>query len=289
MRVKKRLHCVFSKKLKCGTSCLSHEGLCFLSKFFYNNIMREYELTQLGLSEKEAKVYLAVLELGASTVIAIAQKAGINRPTAYVQVESLMKKGLMSSLERGNRKYFLAEPPDRLQELVRNNQAKVDDQNNRLKEIMPELEGLFNTTLERPKVRFYEGKDGVFNMIADVLKDAKTEEILNFYSGDPSDSFFTEEQRAEIEEARKRRGIRSKSIYTRQSGPYDDPPPPSVEERYVPPEKFPFSGAIDIFDSKIVSHTMNGKIIGVIIENKAMAEMMRSLFKLAWESAEKYQ
>jgi|SRR3989344_829968 len=70
-------------------------------------MLYEKELQALGLSEKEAKVYLAALVLGPDTVQNIAKKAGINRPTAYLQIESLKEKGIISEVEK-DKKILLA-------------------------------------------------------------------------------------------------------------------------------------------------------------------------------------
>ena len=51
------------------------------------------ELQDMGLSEKEAKIYLASLEIGRATADQLAKQAKIVRSTTYVQLESLMKKG----------------------------------------------------------------------------------------------------------------------------------------------------------------------------------------------------
>ena len=152
--------------------------------------MFENDLKQLGLSDKEAKVYLAVLELGPSTATQIAQKAEINRPTAYVQIENLMKLGLMNSHEKGKKTYFVAEPPERLQELVRKNQTEIEERGRRLKEILPELQVLFDSAEERPKVRFYEGKEGLKAINEDVFR-IKKQEILSIYSADFYEKFIT--------------------------------------------------------------------------------------------------
>ena len=45
--------------------------------------MLERELQEIGLNEKEAKVYLATLELGQSVVQDIAKKAGVNRDNLF--------------------------------------------------------------------------------------------------------------------------------------------------------------------------------------------------------------
>jgi sugar-specific transcriptional regulator TrmB len=76
------------------------------------------KLRHLGLSENEAKVYMAMLELGPSVVVEIARKSGINRPTTYVQIESLKKKGLVSTQAKGKKQFFIAESPDKLELLI---------------------------------------------------------------------------------------------------------------------------------------------------------------------------
>ncbi|MBI4087815.1 TrmB family transcriptional regulator, partial [Candidatus Kaiserbacteria bacterium] len=67
------------------------------------------ELEDLGLSEKEARVYLAALELGQNTAERIAKQASVNRSTTYVQLDSLMKMGLISTHEEDKKTLFAPE------------------------------------------------------------------------------------------------------------------------------------------------------------------------------------
>src|SRR3989338_6412357 len=82
-------------------------------------------LEDLGLSEKEAKVYLASLELGESAPAEIAKHAGINRDTTYVIAEKLVKDGLMSQLEKDKKTYFMAENPEQLLRLLRKQEQDI--------------------------------------------------------------------------------------------------------------------------------------------------------------------
>ena len=75
----------------------------------------EKELQEVGLQEKEAKVYIAMLELGRATAQDIAKKADVNRATTYFVMENLMKKGLASAIDEGPRQYFLPEDPSQLE------------------------------------------------------------------------------------------------------------------------------------------------------------------------------
>ena len=76
------------------------------------------QLRELGLSENEAKVYLAMLELGPATVLEIAAKALMNRPTVYVQIESLKQRGLVSTQSKGKKQIFIAESPSHLESML---------------------------------------------------------------------------------------------------------------------------------------------------------------------------
>ena len=88
--------------------------------------MFEKELQNLGLSEKEAKIYLASLELGPETVQNIAKKAGINRPTTYLQIESLKEKGLISEFQRGKKTFYAPESPNRLLSMLGTFEKELD-------------------------------------------------------------------------------------------------------------------------------------------------------------------
>ena len=74
-----------------------------------------YELQKIGLSHKEAKVYLANLELGQSSVQNIAKKASVNRATTYVILNSLIEKGLCSTFMQNKKTFYAASDPEQLE------------------------------------------------------------------------------------------------------------------------------------------------------------------------------
>src|SRR3989344_5384738 len=102
------------------------------------------QLTSLGLSENEAKVYMAMLELGPATVLEISAKAGVNRPTTYVQIESLKKMGLVSTQIKGKKQLFIAESPDQLESVFKQKRKAIEKKKKELHKLLPELTGIFN-------------------------------------------------------------------------------------------------------------------------------------------------
>lgn len=246
--------------------------------------MLENELQQLGLSDKEAKTYLASLELGSAAVQEIAKKSGLKRPTVYFAIEQLVKKGLMSSFEKGKKTFFAAESPERLISLITLQQKKAQSLEENLRKFLPQLNDIFGLTGERPKIRFLEGKEGLKALQDDFLK-TEDKNIENIYPRDDFIKVFSEAERKDyIAKLRKKR-IKVRTIYTSKQEASALVPNPYAERKFVPYEKFPFSADITIYGNKVAIGTFRGKLMGAIIESKEIAETLRLVFNLAWESA----
>lgn len=251
--------------------------------------MYEAELKNLGLSDKEVKVYLASLELGPETILKISRAAGVNRPTTYVQVESLIKKGLMSSFAKGKKRYFSAEPPERLLSLVETVKKDFEEKEKSLEKILPELKNVFNVSGERPRVRFYEGKEGIRAIQEDILK-SKFKSWEVFSASDPGYKLFPPHPKDHREKMKeKHRGVPLRIIYTSERGPFLPKKEGSILTHFIPPEKFPFLNEITIYGEKVAIVSYEKRIMGLIIESKAVADTLRAIFDLSWEGAEKYQ
>ena len=246
-------------------------------------------LNKLGLSEKEAKVYLSALELGPRTVQAIAKKADITRTTAYGHIKSLIKRGLMNSNVRDGKTYFNAEPPENLSLLLEGRKKETAELCSDLQKLMPRLRLLFETTEERPRIKLFEGKEGLKSMVNDFMK-SKFSSVEEFVPLDEAHAFSPPrkgDHRQKID--RKFRKIPMRIIYTSKSEPVLETKKGLRERRFLPKEKFPFAGSVTIYGNKVALINQKTTVSGVIIENKEIAEALRTMFNLAWETTEKYQ
>ena len=111
-------------------------------------------LTNFGLKLQEAKVYLACLELGQSTVSQISNESQIQRTFVYDILDDLKKMGLISQLDIRNKKYFSALSIEKFGFIQ-------EDRLERFKAFLPELKALEQTVGDRPKVKFFEVKKGL--------------------------------------------------------------------------------------------------------------------------------
>ncbi len=123
------------------------------------------QLKAAGLSDNEAKVYLAMLELGPAPVQEIAAKAGVNRPTAYVQIEALKKKHLASTQARGKKTFFIAETPENLESLLNKEGVELEARRAELLKAMPELAAPEGWKDEEVADALEVTKDQAFNLL----------------------------------------------------------------------------------------------------------------------------
>src|SRR4030042_3382060 len=137
-------------------------------------------LENYGLNEKEAKVYLASLELGSASVQKISRKTDFPRSTCYDVLDALRKKGLISTYRKKNIRYFSPEDP---QSLINNAKEKLE----LLEDSLPQFRAVYGSSKDRPTVRFYQGKEQMKMILDEILKEAK--ELIAF--GSPTDIFTT--------------------------------------------------------------------------------------------------
>ncbi len=247
--------------------------------------MLEKELQNIGLNAKEVKIYLASLELGQATVQHISKKSGINRATAYFIIDGLMSEGLMSSVYKGKKQYFIAADPDKLLILLEKRRSVIEAKENKLKKIMPQLKSINNKKHDMPIVRYYEGKAGIMTMVNEFMKSAKGI-VTMAYSVDAVTSVFSKTERSGVREKRINKGIKTKVIYTMKNGKIRST---ADGKRYKVPEgKFPISCDIAIYDNKVRISALGERLAGIIIEDREIANSLKAILDLAHEAAKKY-
>jgi HTH-type transcriptional regulator, sugar sensing transcriptional regulator len=236
------------------------------------------QLEEIGLGGKKADVYLAVLQLGKSPVLQIAKKAKIKRPTTYDILEDLVAKNLVSQTFVGKKRLFVAENPQNLKMMIKNQENKVD-------EVLPELNSFYNLKTHKPKIRYYEGREGIIQIYEELLKVRKKE---HFYIGsikEMVDVFGTEYMedwvKRRIKAKIKTSGIRikSKEVKVEEWG---------AGKKYLRELKFfPVDVKEDIsniliFDNKVAIVSALGESYGLIIESKELALTMRYIWQVVW-------
>ncbi|MFA6227568.1 MAG: helix-turn-helix domain-containing protein [Patescibacteria group bacterium] len=240
------------------------------------------ELKKIGLSDKEAKVYLATLELGQASVQDISKKAGVNRPTTYVILDSLIKKGLCSTYAGKDKKVrYIAESPEMIISALELEKAEIEEKQKMINDLMPQLRAIYNKQENKPVVRFFEGKEGLRTMVQEQMS-SKSQLIRAFFSLDDLRKVYSAEEVNKAYQDRVASKTKTKAIFTLKEGEDRAHPSPLDERLRISADRFPINCDIAFFDNKVRIASLKDKLNGVIIEDKNIYETFVSLFELAW-------
>jgi len=239
-------------------------------------------LQLLGLTEGETGVYLSVLKSGPRPVQEIAKDAGFSRVTVYAAIESLAKMGLMTSVEKGKKQVFAAEPPERIVSLAEN---KMNSIKNTIQEIKGNIDELkLVQSGDKPVVKMFEGVEAFGAIQEDVLKSkidlmcefGNLDEINNFY---PYDKNVREKYYDKLAATKMRR----KLIYLST----DKSPKriePNKEIKYLDDKSVkPFFGDIFFYDNTVWLSSFKGRQIAVMIKSKELKDTIQAAFDIIWE------
>jgi len=235
-------------------------------------------LEAAGLSEKQARIYLALLQRGPSGASVIAQEANLKRPITYVILEDLKRQGVIGLVPGEKKKLFIALTPERLAE---ESARKTDN----LKKALPELLTLWNTKIAKPTIRFFEGREGMLNVYRDIASRTSTKEILAFFSATALFPDF-EEAFSLLMTLFKNHSIKGREII------HGEVPSfylnavkrlPNYRVRRAA-RQYPFFTDNILYDDCIAMFSFKKKYV-LVMEDEDVARSFRSLYELAWEAA----
>lgn len=243
-------------------------------------------LFAVGFSEKEAHVYLALLELGQGTVTKIARRAGILRTTTYDILSSLFEKGLVTLSGKEPRHQYVAESPERIKTYIENELEKKREELRQAEaNLIPQLKSIYNISA-RPKVMFYEGTEGVEQVYEDTLT---SKETIRAYANVNEMHAALPNYFPKYYSRRTEKGIAIRTIIPANDAGKERAGKDAAENResaLVPADKYYFSPEINIYDNKVMIASWKEKL-GIIIESQEIADAMKTIFELAWPEAKR--
>lgn len=248
--------------------------------------MLEQYLQNLGFDEREASVYIALLQVDTASVIQLAQKTGINRSTVYNVLKSLLRKGLVGEVQVGKKTHYQAERPERLETYVEKQKILLEEQSKKLKDIIPMLKSVTRESGERPVVKYFEGREGIVDSTEEFFAgEEKNDVSYFFYPNDLMDNALTDEEKKRFHDIRMKKNIKAKVLYTRKDG---DLASDAMGERVrIDEKKYPITCDIAIYKDKVRMNTMGKSFSGIFIKSKDIADTLRSIFNLAYDQLNK--
>jgi predicted transcriptional regulator len=237
-------------------------------------------LRDIGLTDGEAKVYLALSLLGSSTVGPVVKKARVAYSNVYEILDRLMEKGIVSYIVRGKRRHFQAAAPRNLLEYLDQREAVLHAQREALRAALPQFEELQRAARES-EAEIFVGKRALRTAYQKLLGGGKQYNF--FYIHDETyardaDLFYL--SIIDILEKVPARGIANK--YSRKSQFLKSKT--SIETRFV---SFPIPGNIDVCGERILILSWEGSPTGVLIHSAQVAQNFLAYFEKVWDRGKK--
>lgn len=247
--------------------------------------MLEKTLMDFGLTKNEAKIYLAALELNQGLASSLAKKTKINRSSAYSIINSLQKKGFMSSYEKRGVRYFQAVDPGIILQWGESKLMTEKEKLAHFSSILPSLYALSKYEEQKyPKVKVFEGIEGVRNIFEDTLKERK--EIYTFSYIDKIFTLLGQKYTDNYIEQRKKLGIHVNMISPNSNwfkSYFHKNEDQLRRSKLIPLDKFPLQGEIRIYGAKVSIIAFDQNIpFGLIIENEFITAMFKTIFDYFW-------
>lgn len=241
-------------------------------------------LREIGLSEGEIKVYLALLKLGEAKKSELARESGVSSSKIYEICGRLQKKGIVGAVLKDKKTHFQAMEPKRLLDFFNEKTAKIEKQKKELEKAIPLFEN-FSKKRENRAI-LYEGLNAVKNFYRTILEELKQGEeyyVIGVNYGDslPGVKEFFENYHRQ----RAKKGIKVKMLVN------DNAKEILVktirdksEVKYLP--QYLMSNMIILFyKNKSFIFFLAKDAIGLLIENAEIAKGFKSYFDAFWKIA----
>lgn len=236
-------------------------------------------LQMLGLNEKESAVYLALLQLGRAAAYSVAVKSGLKRPTTYVILEELIKKGLVVQVPREKKQLYIARPPEEAFAVA---QERLD----LAKQKLPELLALTKGKATKVNTIYFEGANGIKQLMEYRLKEMEGQEMVGFWATDKgADPELRDYFKNDWGPMVSKLGITMRGIVPDDESLKDYRAADATFGRtmkVVPTESYSSEVAIDTLGDLVRIQDYKN-LQGVAIENADVAKTVREIFEMLWQ------
>lgn len=241
-------------------------------------------LKNAGLTDGEIKIYEVLLNQGGLFAGQIIKSTGIKRGDCYNKIYDLVGKGLITESEKNKKKYFELSSPETVESYLEKQVEVLESTQKEVKSILPNLISTYNLAYHKPGVKFFEGEEGMRKIMEDSLT---AESAIDSYSDiEAVDQFLGKINKDYVKKREKlkkaKRLIIEDTAYNRKVFGKLDPKTSNV--RFIKNFKGRFSAAMQIYDNKVSYLTLKPEtMMGIIIEDKIIADMHRKLFEVMWD------
>jgi len=234
------------------------------------NYMNKTTLIELGFSEGEADIYIALLKLGSASIMQLAKKSGRHRTHIYDTIEKLKEKGLVSESIVDNKKKIVPSNPDNIIDYLKEREKKAES-------ILPELKKLQKTHGDII-VETFKGKAGLRSVLRDIHREKKD------YIGYGEGSRFGKVLPTFYEYFREESGRLGLSLRLILKNGVKVPKRKKLQVRYI---DYVSPSTTFIYANKVLTIIWEPFPTAIRITDDQVAKSYKNYFEIMWKSAKK--
>lgn len=240
-------------------------------------------LDVLGISPRDGRVYVALLENGMSSIRKLSDITGINRGSVYESIKALQEIGLASFQQSNINKKYFAEDPSKILTIIDDRKARLDEIRAETKQLLPQLQQK-SAYLPYANIKFYEDHEGVTVILRDLLDTVQALDDKHYCAISSKEMRkYLYKNFPNFTKQRVRLGINVDVIAIGDGGSAD----PLANRKWLKPAGESEHASYNlIYGNKFAMIALNNTYdpYGIIIEDAGVANAQRLLFDQLWTS-----
>lgn len=247
-------------------------------------VMNTELLTEIGLTEPQARAYIGLMKNGSITPPQLATKIGESRTNAYAILDKLVSLGLAKKSEKNKKNIYIVENPIALERLAIKHRNKILEKEKQVKSIMPTLLNYFYTFSEQPGVRFFQGVDGIKEIYSDTIRTGKDITLIHSLA---DRELMSLDYYLEHSKKRAKAGIKT-DIISPSKQPAFAPEVNSalgITRHVINSMSYTAPVEISVYGDKVAMISFDKEAMGTIIDSPQIAEAIKQLLQIVQEHA----
>jgi sugar-specific transcriptional regulator TrmB len=236
-------------------------------------------LTEIGLTESQARAYLAIIEAGEISPSELASKINEKRTNGYMVLDKLEQLGLVIKSSNSTKLKYKPTNPLALETLILNKKKQLADVETRMRATLPKLVSYFYNFTEKPGIRLLEGVEGLKEVYTDTLR---TKKPITFLRSPVEVDFLGQEFYDKYRLKRAKLGI-STEAYTQSISKENDEFRSSddkqllINRHLISQNSYSEPVEINVYGDKTALIAFGNQPMGVIIQNDKISNAILKL------------
>ena len=246
-------------------------------------------LKDFWLTKNEIDIYLASLSMWQNTASRLWIKVGTKRSTAQYCCQSLVKKKMMSMIQKDNYFLFWAENPDKILRSLKSEEEKIKKQQKQAEKVIQNLNSVINPLSSIPKIKYYQWVEGLIEVLQQTIESNESVysaiNIENSVNPELKKYILRNYVGKRAEFIKKSYAIFSDSEFTREYSSLDKQM--NRVSIFVNKKDFVFGTCMQICWNKVIFFSITkNDLTGIVIEDESIRATQFAIYKMAWQLAQ---